>query len=171
MSDFVTIFVEGLLVQVVANAYISTDHKVHFEDLFFFVVDDVLAGVFGQLSRLQTEGNIVKELAVAVLLGVEEVSEVVENVVEKIVDYDSSLDGPRKSCDEFVVFLDLSEAVVGPIVLEVVVDLVVKTVGQGFVLSEAGQQCNPVVQLKGLVFRTEVSIEVGNNLDETSHNK
>lgn len=79
------------------------------------------------------------------LLGVEEVAEVVENVVEKIVDYNATLDGSRKSCDEFVVLLHLSQAVVGPIVLEVVVDLVVKTVGQWLVLSEAGQQRDPVV--------------------------
>jgi len=80
-----------------------------------------------------------------VILGVEEVAKVVENVVKKIVDYDATLDGSRKSGDEFVVLLHLSQAVVGPIVLEVVVDLVVKTVGQGLVLSEAGQQRDPVV--------------------------
>ena len=52
-----------------------------------------------------------------------------------------------------------------------VVDLVVQTVGQGLVLPEAGQQRDPVVQLKGLVFRTQVTIEVRDDFDETSHDK
>ena len=62
------------------------------------------------------------------LLGVKEVAEVIENVVKKIVDYDATLDRPRKSAYKFIVFLHLSQAVVGPVVLEVVVDLVVQTV-------------------------------------------
>jgi len=59
------------------------------------------------------------------LLGVKEDAEVVENVIEKIVDYDSTLDGPWKSVHKFIFRLNLGQAVVSPIVREVVIYLVV----------------------------------------------
>jgi len=170
MSDLVTVLVQRLLVKVVANAYTSADHEIHFHHLFFFVVDNVLAKIFRKLAWLQTIGNVVKELF-GVSLGVKEVAEVVENIIKKKVDYDSILYRSRKSVDEFIVLLHLSQAIVGPIVFKVFVDLVVQTIGQWLVLSESGQQRYPVVQIKGLVFLTQISIKVGDNIDETSHNK
>jgi hypothetical protein len=68
---------------------------------------------------------VVEEFAVCVLLWVEKVAEVIENVVKKIVDHDATLYRPWKSAYKFIVFLHLSQAVVGPVVLKVVVDLVV----------------------------------------------
>ena len=78
------------------------------------------------MTRLQTESHIVQELAVLVLLWVEEESEVVEYVIEQVVNNNTTLDLARKCINELIVFLDLAEPVVGPEVLEMLVDLAVE---------------------------------------------
>ena len=50
--------------------------------------------------------------------------------------------------DVLVLFLHLAKSVVVPVVLEVLIDLLVQRVGQGFVLSEPGQQSHPVVEFE-----------------------
>ena len=78
------------------------------------------------MSWLEAEGDIVEELAVFVLLRIEEEAEVVEDVIEEVMDDYAALDLPRQCVDEFVVFLDLAKAIIGPEVLEVLVDLAVE---------------------------------------------
>lgn len=78
------------------------------------------------MSWLEAEGDIVEELAVFVLLRIEEEAEVVEDVIEEVMDDYAALDLPRQCVDELVVFLDLAKAIIGPEVLEVLVDLAVE---------------------------------------------
>ncbi len=63
------------------------------------------------------------------LLWIEEVAEVIKNVIEQVVNHDATLDWAGKRAYKFICFLHVGKAVVGPVVLEVVVDLVVQTVG------------------------------------------
>ena len=84
-------------------------------------------------------------------MGVKEEPEVVKYVIEQVMDDNSSLDRIRQDIDELVVFLYLIETVVGPVVLEVLVDLLIERIGQGFVLSEPGQQGHPIVQVECLL--------------------
>ena len=78
------------------------------------------------MSWLESKGDIVEELAVFVLLRIEEEAEVVEDVIEEVMDDYAALDLPRQCVDELVVFLDLAKAIIGPEVLEVLVDLAVE---------------------------------------------
>lgn len=99
-------------------------------------------------------------------MGIEKDPEVVKNIVKQVVHNDASLDTRRQSVDELIVFLNLLEAVVRPKVLEVLVDLAVKTIGQRLVFPEAGEQCHPVVKLEGLFHNAKVAIEVRDDLDK-----
>lgn len=125
VSDLVIFLVLRLLIEVISDPYTSTNNEIHFEYLFFFVVDNIPAILCRELAWIQTKCNFVKEFGVCMLLGVKEDAEVVENVIEKIVDYDSTLDGPWKSVHKFIFRLNLGQAVVSPIVREVVIYLVV----------------------------------------------
>ena len=78
------------------------------------------------MSRLKAESNIVEELAIFVLLWIEEKAEVVEDIIEEVMDDYTALDLPRQRVNELVVFLDLAETIIGPKVLEVLVDLAVE---------------------------------------------
>jgi len=73
-----------------------------------------------------------------VLLWVEEETEVVEDIVEEVMNYDAALHLARQELKELVVVLDLTEPVVLPKVLVVLVDLAVQCVWQRF-LAEACQ--------------------------------
>ena len=158
VSDVVRLLLQGLLVGVIADTDCALKDKVHLKDFFLFVVDDILLLLVAEVARLQSESHIVEELAVLVLLWVEEESEVVENVVEQVVNDDAALDLTGQGVDELVVFLHLTKTVVCPEVLEVLVDLSVERVRQGLV-TEAGQQGHPVVQVKGLLFVAQVLVE------------
>ena len=81
------------------------------------------------MSRLKAESNIVEELAIFVLLWIEEKAEVVENIIEEVMDDYTALDLPRQRINELIVLLDLAEAIIGPEILEVLVDLAVEWVG------------------------------------------
>jgi hypothetical protein len=171
MGDLVAIFFQGLLVQVIADAHSATDDEVHLKDFLLFVINHVFVFFFAEMTGLQAESNVVKELAIFVFLGVEEESKVVEDIIEEVVNNDSAFDASRQRIDELIVFLNLAEAVVGPVVLKVLVDLAIQAVGQGFVFPEARQQGHPVVKLKCLLLYAQILVEGGNDFDETSHNE
>lgn len=168
MRDEVGLVVEGLLVRVVSDSNGAIEDEVHLKNFLFLVIDHVLFFLLAEVAGFQAKGNIVQELAVLVCLRVEEEAEVVEDIVEEVVDDDTSLDLPRQSIDELIVLLHLAEPVVLPEVLEVLVDLPVQTVWQGLV-TEPRQQSHPVVQIKRLLFIAQVLVEGGNNFDERAH--
>ena len=78
------------------------------------------------MSRLKAESNIVEELAIFVLLWIEEKAEVVEDIIEEVMDDYTALDLPWQRVNELIVLLDLAEAIIGPEVLKVLVDLAVE---------------------------------------------
>jgi hypothetical protein len=159
VRDLIPVFLERLLVQMVSHANSSADNEIHLEDFFLLVIDDVLVLLLAKVSGLQPEGNIVEELAILVLLGVEEETEVVEDVIEEIVDNNSTLNAAREGINELIVFLNLAQSVVGPVILEMLVNLPVERVGQGLVLSKASEKSHPVVQLESLFFNSQVLVE------------
>ena len=71
----------------------------------------------------------------------------------------STLNAAREGINELIVFLHLAQSVVGPVILEVLVDLTVERVGQGLVLSKASEKSHPVVQLESLFFNSQVLVE------------
>ena len=144
VSDMERLLLKWLLVSMVADSYGAVENEVHFEHLLFFVIDDIFFLLLAEVAGFEAESDVVQELAVLVLLGVEEEAEVVENVVKQVVHNDASLYLPGQCIDELVVFLHLAETVIGPEVLEVLVDLAVERVREGLV-AEPGQQGHPVV--------------------------
>jgi len=111
----------------------TIDDEVHLKHLLLFVIDDILIFFVAEVARFEPEGDIVQELAILVLLRVEEEAEVVENIVKEVMDDDTSLDLAWESVDKLIVLLHLAEPVVEPVVLEVLVDLAVERVRQGLV--------------------------------------
>ena len=128
MSEAVWFRVQWLLIGVIADADCTIKDEVHLKDFFFLVIDDVLVFFLAEVPWLKAECNIIEELAVLVLLGIEEEAEVVEDVIEEVMDDYAAFDLPRQRINELVVFLDLAKAIIGPEVLEVLVDLAVKRV-------------------------------------------
>ena len=82
MSDMERLLVKWLLVSVISNTHGTIQDKVHLEHLFLFVIDHILFLFVTEVAGLKSESHIVEELAFLVLLGVEEESEVVEDVVK-----------------------------------------------------------------------------------------
>lgn len=128
MCDFKGLLVKRLLVSVIANANESIQNEVHLKDFLLLVIDDIFFLFFAEVTWFQAEGDIVQKLAVLVCLRVEEKSEVVEDVIEQIMHDDSSLDLPRQSIDELIVFLNLAQPVILPKVLEVLIYLPIKAI-------------------------------------------
>ena len=168
VSDVVGLLLERLLVGVVPDTNSALQDKVHLKNLFLFVVDHILFLLVAEVARLQAESHIVEELAILVLLRVKEETEVIENVVEKVVHDDTTLNLAGQGIDELIVFLDLAESVVCPEILEVLINLAVKRVRQRLV-TEARQQSHPVVQVKGLLLVAQVLVESRDDLDEATH--
>jgi len=124
---------------MVANTNSATNDEVHLKDFLFFVVDYILVLLLRELSWSEAKGHIVEELAVLVLLWVEEESEVVEDVIEQVVDNDATLDRLWQHVDELVVLLHLTQSIVKPVVFKVLVNLLVQRVWQWLVVSESCQ--------------------------------
>ena len=156
---------------MVSHTYCSANDEVHFKDFVFFVVDYVFILAFCEMTRLQAISNVVKELAVFVLLRIEEKPEVIKNIIEKIVHNYSSLYTSRQWIDELVIFLYLTQSVVWPEVFKVLVDLAVKAVGEGLVFSEPSEESHPIVQLECLFLNTQVLIKSTDDFDEGAHNE
>ena len=109
-----------------------------------------------------------EELAVLIFLGVEKESEVVENVVEEVVDDNSTFYWSWKSLDEFGVFADHVQSIIHPVVLEMTVYLAVEGVGEWAVFAESGHEGHPVVKFKGLLLEFW-TVEGLDDLDEGAH--
>lgn len=168
MRDLKWLPVQRLLVRVISDADDAIEDEVHFEDFLLLVVDDIFLLFLAEVARLETEGNIVQELAILVGLRVEEETEVVEDVIEQVVHDDATFDLPGQRIDELIILLDLAEAVVLPEVLEVLIDLPIETIWQ-WLVPESSQQSHPVVQVKCLLLISQVLVESGNDLDEATH--
>jgi hypothetical protein len=154
---------------MISYANSSADDEVHLKNFFLLVLDDILVLLLAKVSGLQAKGNVVKKLAIFILLVVEEETEVVENVIEEIVHNNSTLNAAREDINQLFVFLKLAQSVVGPVILEMLVDLPVERVGQGLVLSKASEKSHPVVQLESLLFDSQVLLKSWNDFNETSH--
>ena len=126
VGDLERHLVQRLLIGMESDSHSAVDDEVHLQDLLLFIVDDVLVLLVAKMAGFQSEGHVVEELAVLVLLRVEEETEVVEDVVEQVVHDDAALDLARQRVDELVVFLHLAESVVAPVLLKVLIDLPVK---------------------------------------------
>jgi RNase adaptor protein for sRNA GlmZ degradation len=96
VSDLIAFFLERLLVQMVSHANSSADNEVHLENFFFFIIDNVLVLLLTEVTGFQSKGNVVEELAIFILLRVEEETEVVEYVIEEIVHNDTTLNAARE---------------------------------------------------------------------------
>jgi hypothetical protein len=83
----------------------------------------------------------------------------------------AALDRSRQRINKLIVFLDLIQAIISPIVLKVLVNLPVQGIRQGFIFPEPGQEGHPIVQLKCFLFDPQVPIECRNDLDEARHHK
>ena len=129
MRYFEWLLVQRLLVRVITDANESIEDEVHLQDFLLLVIDDVLLLFLAEVTRFESKRHIVEELAVLIRLRVEEEAEVVEDVIEEVMDDYAAFDLPRQRINELVVFLDLTQAIIGPEVLEVLVDLAVKRVG------------------------------------------
>ena len=85
---------------------------------------------------------------------------------------DATFDRWRQCIDELIVFLDLSQTILGPVVLEVLVDLPVQAIRQWFVLSEPRQQSHPIVQLERFLFCAKIwFVECWDDLDKARHDE
>ena len=133
---------------MVSDADRAWGDEVHFGDLLLLVIDDLAVVVVGEVSRDDAESDIVQELGAHVLLGIEKDAKVVKDIVEQEVYYDGLSNASRQSLKVLVGLLHLLEPIIGPEVLEVLVDLSVDRIRQRFILTEPRQQCHPVVQLK-----------------------
>lgn len=111
---------------MVSDTDCSVKNKVHLKDFFLFVIDDVLFFLIAKVPRLESEGHIVEEFAILVLLRIEKESEIVEDVIEQVVNDNATFDLPGQCVDELVVFLHLTESIVCPEVLKVLIDLPVE---------------------------------------------
>jgi len=158
------------LVLVKANSYLALHDEIHFYHFCLLVIDEALFLIVREVAGLEAEGDIVEELAVLVLVGVEKESEIVEYVIEEVVDDDASLDVPGQSIDKLVFFADLLKPILVPVVLEVLVDLPVETVRQRPVFTESSDNCHPVMKLESLLCNARL-VERSDNLNEPSHDE
>lgn len=154
---------------MIAYADKSIQNEVHLKDLLFFVIDNIFFLLLAEMTRFKAEGDIVEELAILVRLRVEEETEVVEYVIKKVVHDNASLYLPWKCIDELIVFLNLTESVILPKVLEVLINLAIQTVWQRFV-SEPCQKGHPIVQIESLLLVAQILIERRNDFNERAHN-
>ena len=153
---------------MVPNADCAIEDEVHLEDFLLFVINHVLFLFLAEVARFQSESNVVQELAVLVGLWIEEEAEIVKDVIEQVMNDDATFDLPWKSIDELVVLLHLTQSVVLPVVLEMLVDLPIKTVRQRFV-TEPCEQGHPIVQFECLLLVAKILVESGDDLDEGTH--
>ena len=63
----------------------ASQDEIHLKHFFILVVDHVFSVFLTETAGLQAKGDVVQELAVSILLCVEEEPELVENVVEEVV--------------------------------------------------------------------------------------
>lgn len=76
------LFRETLSHQIVPDANISLDDEVHVRNLIFFVNYEVVRIGLIEFLGLETEANVVQELGLNVLIGVEEVTELKDYVIK-----------------------------------------------------------------------------------------
>lgn len=119
-------FFKRLHKKLIANSNSAIHDKVHFQNLLLFVINDALVLIFAKMARFQPKGHIVQKFGVLILNWIEKEAEIVEDVIEEIVHQNSMFDRLRQPHDKITVFLDMSQAIVLPIVLEVFVYLAVE---------------------------------------------
>lgn len=83
---------------------------------------------------------------------------------------DSSFYCARQSIEEFIIFLDVGQPVLCPVVLEVVVDLPVQIVWQRPVVTESSEQSGPIMQFESLLLDASL-VKTLNDTDEASHDE
>jgi len=113
---------------MIANAYISANDKVHLQNFVFFIVNHIFFMFLSKMTRIKPISNIVKKLAVFILLWIEEKSKVVKDVIKQVVHYNASLNTSWERIHKLVIFLNLAQSIVGPKVFEVLVNLPVQTI-------------------------------------------
>ena len=117
------LFRETLSHQIVTDANVSLDDEVHVRYLIFFVNYQVVTIGLIEFLGLEAKANVVQELGLNVLIGVEEVTELEDYIVKKVVDKYMSLYLPGTLVEVLIVFVHAEEAVLCPVVGEVIVNL------------------------------------------------
>lgn len=149
----------------------ATEDKVHFEDFCFFIVNyTVFVLVVGKRSWFQSKCNVSQELTIFIFLRIEEESKVVENVIKQVMHNDARADWLWELVNKVIVFFHFSNSIVTPVVFEMLVNLSVKWIGQGTVISEPREEGYPIVKFENRCFKSRTS-ETFDNLYETSHNE
>jgi len=111
------------LILIESNTDLSFHDEVHFNYFFLLVIDNTFLLVVREMARSESKSYIMKEFTVLILVRVKEESEVVENIIEKIMDNDTSFDCPWKGTNELISRLNFANSISSPIVLKVRVDL------------------------------------------------
>ena len=117
------LFRETLGHQIVTDANVSLDDEVHVRYLIFFVNYQVVTIGLIEFLGLEAKANVVQELGLNVLVGVEEVAELEDYIVKQVVDKYMSLYLPWTLVEVLIVFVHAEEAVLCPVVGEVIVNL------------------------------------------------
>lgn len=162
------LFRETLSHQIVPDANISLDDEVHVRNLIFFVNYEVVRIGLIEFLGLETEANVVQELGLNVLIGVEEVTELKDYVIKQIVDKYMSLYLPGTLVEVLIVFVHSEEAVLCPVVGEVVVYLADELLVERSV-RKSGEQGHPVVELGALVLIAHSLVVILDDFDERAH--
>jgi len=122
-ADLKLLFRETLSHQIVPDADVSLHDEVHVRYLVFFVNYQVVGISLVEFLRLETETNVEQELGLHVLIGIEEVTELENYVIKKVVDKDMSLYLSWTLVEVLIVFVHAKEAVLCPVVGEVIINL------------------------------------------------
>jgi hypothetical protein len=91
--------------------------------------------------------NVIQEPALFVLEGVEKVLEIGENVLKKIICHDLTLDNPGKSFEVVIVLTQRGQAVVSPIVSEMLLYVDNQALRQWFPVVEPDQEHKPFLKV------------------------
>lgn len=145
MSNFVARTLQWILIKFKTHSNCSRNYEIHFEYLFFFVENNVFVLFAAEKSGPQSKSNVIEETSIAVLLWVEKSPKVVKNVVEEVVNDNIPLDGIRQRSNELIVAIKMCQPIVHPIVFEVLINLTIKIIWQGLILSKSGQECEPII--------------------------
>jgi len=167
-TDLKLLFRETLSHQIVPDANVSLDDEVHIRHLILFINYQVVRIGLIKFLGLETKTNVVQEFGLKVLIGVEEVTELEDYVVKKVVDKDMSLYLPWTLVEILIVFVHAEEAVLRPVVGEVVVNLANELLVKGSV-RESGEQGHPVVELGAFILVTHPLVVVLDDFDERTH--
>lgn len=116
--------------------------------------------------------NIIEELllTIGILSSFEEEFKVLENVLKQVVCHQFALHGFWKFIQSIWVLVDGSKSIIGPEVIKMLWDLVIKTSWKWFLIGESGQERQPVSQTLCFVLKAHLLLLIVNDFNNTWHN-